>query len=122
MALPCPTRFFGKFMRHIARTLLAALLLSVSVVPAIATEQKMAKVQKAQKVQLVDINSASKAQLATLPGITSAYAAQIVASRPYGSKSHLTTRGILPRDVYERLKDKIVARQDPASLEKLLKK
>ncbi len=105
-------------MRHIARTLLAALLLSVSVVPAIATEQKTAKVQKAQ---LVDINSASKAQLATLPGITPAYAAQIVASRPYGSKSHLTTRGILPRDVYERLKDKIVARQEPALVERLLK-
>lgn len=108
-------------MRHTARTLLAVLFLSATVVPAVATEQKTAKVQKVQKVQLVDINSASKAQLAMLPGITPAYAAQIVASRPYGSKSHLTTRGILPRDVYERLKDKIVARQDPALVERLLK-
>lgn len=102
-------------MHHVTRTLLFVLLLFVSVVPSIAAEQKTVK------AQLVDINSASKAQLATLPGITPAYAAQIVASRPYGSKSHLTTRGILPRDVYERLKDKIIARQDPALVDRLLK-
>ncbi len=101
-------------MHHVVSTLLAVLMLSVSVLPCVAAEQKTAK--------LVDINSASQAQLAALPGITPAYAAQIVALRPYGSKSHLTTRGILPRDVYERLKDRIVARQDPAMLEKLLNK
>ena len=101
-------------MHHVVSTFLTVLLLSVSVLPCVAAEQKT--------VKLVDINSASKAQLAALPGITPAHAAQIVASRPYGSKSHLTTRGILPRDVYERLKDKIVARQDPVMLEKLLKK
>ena len=109
-------------MHHVNRTLLFVLLLFVSVVPSIAAEQKMPSAGiPAQSAKLVDINSASKAQLATLPGITPAYAAQIVASRPYGSKSHLTTRGILPRDVYERLKDKIIARQDPALVDRLLK-
>lgn len=110
-------------MHPVARTLLTILLLA-SVLPSIAAEQKAAKEEKPRQVaraQLVDINSASKSQLTSLPGITSAYAEQIVAARPYGSKSHLTTRSILPRDVYERLKDRIVARQDPALVERLLK-
>ena len=50
-----------------------------------ATE-KSAKVGKpAAKVKLVDINSASKAELKKLPGINDAEADKIIAGRPYGS-------------------------------------
>jgi DNA uptake protein ComE-like DNA-binding protein len=66
---------------------------------------------QAAKPKLVDINSASKAELKKLPGITDADAAKIIAGRPYGSKAHLVTRNIIDSAVYEKLKQQIVARQ-----------
>ena len=60
---------------------------------------------------LVDINSASRKELKKLPGITDADAARIVAGRPYGSKAHLVTRGILDAVAYDAVKSSIVARQ-----------
>jgi DNA uptake protein ComE-like DNA-binding protein len=60
---------------------------------------------------LVDINSASRKELKTLPGITDAEAGKIVAGRPYGSKAHLVTRGILDAAAYDAVKSSIVARQ-----------
>ena len=48
----------------------------------------------AAKVKLVDINSAGKAELKTLPGISDAEADKIIAGRPYLSKAHLTTPNI----------------------------
>ncbi len=65
----------------------------------------------AAKIKLVDINSASKAELKTLPAIGDAEADKIIAGRPYGSKAHLTTRGIIPRGPYENLKTLVIARQ-----------
>ena len=67
------------------------------------------------EIKLVDINSAGKAELKTLPGIQDAEADKIIAARPYGSKAQLTTRGILPRDAYENLKRLVIARQAPAA-------
>jgi DNA uptake protein ComE-like DNA-binding protein len=69
------------------------------------------KVAAQPAAKLVDINGASKAVLMTLPGITDVEADLIIAGRPYGSKSHLTTRGLLPRDTYEDLKRLVVAKQ-----------
>ena len=66
----------------------------------------------AAKVKLVDINSAGKAELKTLPGISDADADKIIAGRPYLSKANLTTRNIITRDVYEGLKRKVIAKQD----------
>lgn len=68
--------------------------------------------KSAVKVKLVDINKASNAELKTLPGLDDATVHKIVAGRPYGSKSHITTRGIVTREVYEGLKTLIVAGQD----------
>lgn len=76
----------------------------------------------AVKVRLVDINSAGRNELKTLPGITDAVADKIIASRPFGSKSQLTTRGLLPRDVYENLKGLVMARQDAGTSAQLLNK
>ena len=71
---------------------------------------KSAKSAKAA-VKLVDINSAGKAELKMLPGISDAEADKIIAGRPYGSKAHLTTRNIVSRDIYENLKTLVIARQ-----------
>ena len=59
----------------------------------------------------VDINSASKAQLKTLPGINDAVAAKIIAGRPYLSKAHLVTHNIISGTHYAQIKDQIVAKQ-----------
>lgn len=79
-------------------------------------DAKAKNAKAATKVKLVDINSAGKAELKTLPGIGDADADKIIAGRPYLTKAHLTTRNIVTRDVYESLKTRVIAmqKQDPA--------
>lgn len=57
----------------------------------------------------MDINTASVDQLRTLPGIGDTYARRIVQGRPYNSKNQLVSRGILPRNVYDKVQNMIVA-------------
>jgi competence protein ComEA len=59
----------------------------------------------------IDINSASKADLSSLPGIGDAYSSKIIAGRPYHSKTDLKTRGILPAGVYSKISGMIIAKQ-----------
>jgi competence protein ComEA len=61
--------------------------------------------------ELVDINSASAEELDKLPGIGPARAKAIIANRPYGGKDDLANRKIIPANVYNRIKDQIIARQ-----------
>lgn len=72
-----------------------------------STEAKKA----AANIKLVDINSASKAELKKLPGIGDADADKIIAGRPYLTKAHLVTRKIIPAGVYESIKKRIIAKQ-----------
>ncbi|MBP1773722.1 MAG: hypothetical protein H6P99_2885 [Holophagaceae bacterium] len=72
---------------------------------------RAAKRQAPANVKLVDINGASKAELLTLPSIDAALADKIIAGRPYGSKSHLLTRNVLPGVNYDAVKARVVARQ-----------
>ena len=60
---------------------------------------------------LVDINSASAEELDKLPGVGPARAKAIIANRPYGGKDDLNNRKIIPPNVYNQIKDKIIARQ-----------
>lgn len=60
---------------------------------------------------LVDINSASEADLQTLTGIGPARAKAIIAGRPYRGKDELVNKGIVPSNVYQGIKDKIIAKQ-----------
>ncbi len=65
--------------------------------------------------ELVDINSASAAELDKLPGIGPARSQAIIANRPYKGKDELAQRKIVPQNVYDQIKDKIVARQGSMS-------
>jgi DNA uptake protein ComE-like DNA-binding protein len=57
----------------------------------------------------VDINHASAAELAKIPGLTPSWAGRIVRFRPYRTKQDLVDRGVLPSDVYDRIKDYVIA-------------
>ena len=59
----------------------------------------------------VDVNSASRAQLKTLPGIGDAEADRIIAGRPYLSKADLASKNAIPTGIYLQIKDRIVAIQ-----------
>jgi competence protein ComEA len=60
---------------------------------------------------LLDINSASAEELDALPGVGPARAKAIIANRPYVGKDDLVNRKIIPQNVYNQIKDKIIARQ-----------
>jgi competence protein ComEA len=78
---------------------------------AAAPQQAASKAKPAAKIKLVDINSASAAELKKLPGIGDAEAAKIMANRPYGSKAWLVSHKILAEDKYPAIKDLIIAKQ-----------
>jgi DNA uptake protein ComE-like DNA-binding protein len=58
---------------------------------------------------LVDINRASVAELLHVSGMTRTWAARIVRYRPYRSKRELVDQGIVSPEVYQRIRDGIVA-------------
>jgi competence protein ComEA len=65
----------------------------------------------APKVELIDINRASAKDLDALPGVGEARSKAIIAGRPYKAKNELTQRKIIPQNVYDAIKDKIIAHQ-----------
>ncbi len=67
--------------------------------------------QRGQTPELVDLNSATKQTLMTLPGITEADAASIVAGRPYKSVLQFKTRHIVGPATYGQIADRIIAKQ-----------
>ena len=61
---------------------------------------------------LLDLNSATKAELVSLPGIGEAYADKIIASRPFHDKGELVRKKIIPESTYEQITNLVIAKQN----------
>jgi competence protein ComEA len=69
--------------------------------------------------RVIDINSGSRTDLKTLPGIGDAQADRIIAARPYPSKTKLVVDKVISEQTYQALKGRIVAVQPAAPKLKL---
>ena len=56
---------------------------------------------------LININSADTKTLDALSGIGPVYAQNIIEHRPYSNTSELVSKGAIPNNVYEKIKDRI---------------
>jgi DNA uptake protein ComE-like DNA-binding protein len=96
-----------------AAVLILLLAASLRAVPGHAQSSAPQAAQKSKPVPppaaRIDINHASVDELSKIPGMTSTWAARIVRFRPYRTKADLLERGVLPDDVYDRIKDAIIA-------------
>jgi len=110
--------------RAVSQLVLATLMMSVLVFAALAQnsnssggtgQNSNANTSKHKsmtpKPPLLDINSASKTELAGLPGIGDVYAQKIIDGRPYKQKTELKTKNIIPAGVYSKISSKIIAKQ-----------
>ncbi|MDQ2954975.1 MAG: helix-hairpin-helix domain-containing protein [Pseudomonadota bacterium] len=68
-------------------------------------------VAPASQPALIDLNSATKAELDVLPGIGPARADAIIKGRPYKGKDELVQKKILSKSVYDGIRDKVIAKQ-----------
>ncbi len=63
-----------------------------------------------EKAPLIDLNSASRITLATLPGISLKKAGEIVERRPYSSARQLVSKGLVTGTEYAKIAPKVTVK------------
>ena len=92
--------------------ILVALFALASFLPAQpAAKKAAAAAQKAVPGGQIDVNSADAAALKSIPGIGDAYADRIIKNRPYKGKDEIVSKAGVPQATYDKIKDRIIARQ-----------
>ena len=74
-----------------------------------AAEKKAEPVKQAARAKLIDINTATEAEMMAILGLGDEDANKIIAARPYAKKDQLKEKNILPADLYEKIKKLIDA-------------
>jgi competence protein ComEA len=59
----------------------------------------------------LDLNTATKEQLLSLPGVTAAEADRVIAGRPYNDPGEMVTRRIMPKTEYDKIGDRVTTKQ-----------
>lgn len=103
-------------LRSLSLAVALAVALAAALASATASAQstptaKPTTTTHAPAARLIDINSATKTELESLPGVAAARSEAIVKGRPYKSKDELVRKSILPQNVYDTIKDRIIAKQ-----------
>jgi DNA uptake protein ComE-like DNA-binding protein len=59
----------------------------------------------------LDLNTATKDQLLSLPGVTAAEANRVIAGRPYTDAGDVVARRIIPKTEYDKIADRVTAKK-----------
>jgi DNA uptake protein ComE-like DNA-binding protein len=59
----------------------------------------------------LDLNTASREQLLSLPGVTAGEADRVIAGRPYSEPHDLVARHVLPKAEYDKIADRVTAKK-----------
>ena len=63
----------------------------------------------------LDLNSATKDELATLPGVGDVTAQKIIDGRPYRAKNELVSKSVVTQSQYDQIKDQVIAHRAKTS-------
>jgi hypothetical protein len=94
----------------VAVLLLSAFLAAPTGAADKATDTKAGEVRS----ETLDLNTASAEELEALPGVGAATAKKIIANRPYTRKDGLLDKKVVSQATYDKIKDRVVARQSRA--------
>ena len=59
----------------------------------------------------LDLNTATKDKLLSLPGVTAAQADRVISARPYNEPGEVVTRRIMPKAEYDKIADLVTAKK-----------